>query len=371
VTVGADTARPLPGPVGPSSPPGEAIWRAHPAVARLLRALVVVLPVVISAGVVFGVDRSLPAPHRWPSMAGFACLNALLVLAIVFAVHRLMVRLLPLATLLSLSLVFPDRAPKRFKIALRANSTVQLRTRLLSTGNEKEDTGIASAFEDLLTYLAALGRHDRMTRGHCERVRAFVDLLAEEMGLSKSDQERLRWAALFHDIGKLHVPVKILRKPGKPTRNEWETLKQHPVDGNKLVMPLAPWLGPWTLAVEHHHEQFGGGGYPLGLVGMLLVTLLAPIAAMLIQLWVSRTREYEADASGAHLTGNPYALASALEKISGYSKQIPLVASPNNAHLFIVAPLLSGQTWASLFSTHPPIRERIQRLIGRPSVSGM
>jgi heat shock protein HtpX len=119
---------------------------------------------------------------------------------------------------------------------------------------------------------------------------------------------------------------------------------------------------------------FGGGGGDRrrgGGIGAIFMLLLAPIAAMLIQLWVSRTREYEADASGAHLTGNPYALASALEKISGVSKQIPLVASPNNAHLFIVAPLLSGQTWASLFSTHPPVKERIQRLIGRPSVSGI
>jgi heat shock protein HtpX len=116
---------------------------------------------------------------------------------------------------------------------------------------------------------------------------------------------------------------------------------------------------------------FGGGGdRRRGGLGALFMLILAPVAAMLIQLWVSRTREYEADATGAHLTGNPYALASALEKISASSKQIPLVASPNNAHLFIVAPLLSGQTWASLFSTHPPIKDRIQRLIGRPSVSG-
>jgi len=118
---------------------------------------------------------------------------------------------------------------------------------------------------------------------------------------------------------------------------------------------------------------FGGGGDRRreGGMGALVMLLFAPFAAMLIQLWVSRTREYEADASGAHLTGNPYALASALEKISAVGKQVPLVASPNNAHLFIIAPLLSGQTWASLFSTHPPVRERIQRLIGRPSVSGM
>src|SRR5579871_1376935 len=119
---------------------------------------------------------------------------------------------------------------------------------------------------------------------------------------------------------------------------------------------------------------FGGGGggdrRDRGGAGGLIMLLLAPFAAMLIQLWVSRTREYEADATGAHLTGNPYALASALEKISAVSRQVPLVASPNNAHLFIIAPLLTGQTWASLFSTHPPIQARIERLIGRPSVYG-
>jgi heat shock protein HtpX len=115
---------------------------------------------------------------------------------------------------------------------------------------------------------------------------------------------------------------------------------------------------------------FGGGQRRNGGLGALFMLLLAPIAATMIQLWVSRTREYEADASGAHLTGNPYALASALEKIAAASKQVPMLASPSTAHLFISAPRLTGQTWASLFSTHPPMRDRIQRLIGRPSVSG-
>lgn len=119
---------------------------------------------------------------------------------------------------------------------------------------------------------------------------------------------------------------------------------------------------------------FGGGGGDRrdrdGGIGALLMLFLAPIAALLIQLWVSRTREYEADASGAHLTGNPYALASALEKISTASRRVPLVASPSSAHLFIIQPLLSGQTLASLFSTHPPVQKRIERLIGRSSVSG-
>ncbi|MDE3200690.1 MAG: zinc metalloprotease HtpX [Acidobacteriota bacterium] len=112
-------------------------------------------------------------------------------------------------------------------------------------------------------------------------------------------------------------------------------------------------------------DREGGG------LGALVMLIVAPFAAMLIQLWVSRTREFEADHTGAELTGNPYALASALEKIEACSKQIPLVASPSTAHLFIMQPRLSGQTLMNLFSTHPPISERIERLIGRPSVSGI
>src|SRR6185312_8329031 len=115
---------------------------------------------------------------------------------------------------------------------------------------------------------------------------------------------------------------------------------------------------------------YGGGGGGSrdregGGLGALAMLILAPIAAMLIQLWVSRTREYEADASGAHLTGNPYALASALEKISSVSRRVRLPASPNTAHLFIVQPML-GVDFGNLFSTHPPIAKRIERLTGMP-----
>ena len=106
-----------------------------------------------------------------------------------------------------------------------------------------------------------------------------------------------------------------------------------------------------------------------GLAGIFML-ILAPIAATLIQLAISRSREYEADATGAEITGNPYALASALEKLEAYSKRVPLQASPSTAHLFIVQPLLSGHDFASLFATHPPIPKRIERLIGRSSVYG-
>jgi len=107
-------------------------------------------------------------------------------------------------------------------------------------------------------------------------------------------------------------------------------------------------------------DREGGG------LGALLMLILAPIAAMLIQLAVSRAREYEADATGAHFTGNPYALARALEKLDAYSKRLPMAASPSTAHLFIVQPRI-GFGLASLFSTHPPIWKRIERLTGRPA----
>lgn len=104
-----------------------------------------------------------------------------------------------------------------------------------------------------------------------------------------------------------------------------------------------------------------------GLTGLLML-ILAPIAATLIQLAISRSREYEADATGAKETGNPYALARALQKLDSYSRRIPLQASPSTAHLFIVAPLLGSGGFANLFSTHPPIKDRIHRLIGRDLV---
>jgi len=109
-------------------------------------------------------------------------------------------------------------------------------------------------------------------------------------------------------------------------------------------------------------EDRGGGG-----IGALIMIFLAPLAALLIQLAVSRSREYGADDTGAHWTGNPYALASALGKIEAYSRRTPLVATPSTAHLFIIQPFLGGMSFGNLFSTHPPTAKRIERLTGRPA----
>jgi heat shock protein HtpX len=102
------------------------------------------------------------------------------------------------------------------------------------------------------------------------------------------------------------------------------------------------------------------GNNPIALLAMMI---LAPLAATLIQLWISRTREYAADASGAQMTGNPYGLVDALKKIDAISKRVPLDANPATAHMFIIKPF-SGGGLASLFSTHPPTEKRIRALLG-------
>jgi heat shock protein HtpX len=114
--------------------------------------------------------------------------------------------------------------------------------------------------------------------------------------------------------------------------------------------------------------MFGGGGRdrdrnggPLAAIAMMIV---APIAALLIQMAVSRSREYQADATGAHFTGNPGALASALRKMESYATRVPMRSSPATAHMYIIAPLLGGMSFGKLFSTHPPTAERIARLTG-------
>src|ERR1700751_271191 len=124
-------------------------------------------------------------------------------------------------------------------------------------------------------------------------------------------------------------------------------------------------MGRWAMIFGgmggRDREDRGGGG-----LAALFMLIVAPIAASLIQLAVSRSREYQADATGAHFTGNPYALASALQKLDAYSRRVPMQASPSTAHLFIIQPLL-GMNFGRLFSTHPPIAKRIERLTGRPA----
>ena len=121
---------------------------------------------------------------------------------------------------------------------------------------------------------------------------------------------------------------------------------------------MAQWAALFGGARGSDEEEGGGAG---GIVGMLVLAILAPLAAMLIQMAISRAREYLADAAGAQISRKPWALADALEKLERGSAVVPMNANPATAHMFIVNPL-SGSSILKLFSTHPPVEERVARL---------
>ncbi len=127
------------------------------------------------------------------------------------------------------------------------------------------------------------------------------------------------------------------------------------------IMMLAS-MARWSAIFGGGHRSDNNGG-GMGAIGMIAMSIIAPMAAMIVQMAVSRSREYLADATGARIAGSPEGLARALEKLGGYAKRIPMDASPSTAHMFIVNPL-SGKSLQSLFSTHPPVEERISRLRG-------
>ena len=247
--------------------PVEGHWRDRPVPAAAIRGAIVAVPFAVAVGAGLLVGRALPAPHTAvPTALWWGAVLVASVLALIGS-EKLCRRLLPLAVLLELSLLFPDRAPSRFRTALRSGSSRHLRELLEEArraGVEGDPTKTAGT---ILSLVAALGAHHRPSLGHSERVRAFVDLVAEEMHLPVRDRHRLRWAALLHDVGKVTVPLDILDNTGDLRTEQWAVIRRHPDEGRELVAPLREWLGPWAVAVEHHHERWDGLGYPAGLQG--------------------------------------------------------------------------------------------------------
>jgi putative nucleotidyltransferase with HDIG domain len=189
---------------------------------------------------------------------------AIISTVVLFGVDRATRKALPLAVLLDLTLVFPDEAPSRFRVALRSGGTRTLQQRIEDYRAIGDDHP-AEAAEHVLELVAALSQHDRRTRGHSERVRAYANMIGNELGLDDEQVDKLQWAALLHDIGKLEVPFEILNKPGKLDADEYDVIKTHPEIGAQFAAPLAGWLGEWVHAVGQHHERWDGGGYPTGL----------------------------------------------------------------------------------------------------------
>jgi Bacterial Ig domain/HD domain len=243
-------------------------WRARSARAAVLRLLVFLIPITASLLFVHVASTVVAVPTSsfllfiswWVGMSGSATV-------VLMAVDRLARRLLPLVALYKLSLVFPDAAPSRFKAAMRTSTVESLEQRVADVRRHAADDTPVEAAERLLALVSELNSHDRLTRGHSERVRAYARMIGEELHLDDRDLDLLNWAALLHDVGKLRVPGEILTKAGAPSDEEWRVLREHPAFGAELVDPLAGWLGEWALAVRDHHERWDGHGYPRGLSG--------------------------------------------------------------------------------------------------------
>jgi putative nucleotidyltransferase with HDIG domain len=241
-------------------------WRSRKVSALLVRVLAFAVPLL--AGYLAGrvVAGLMEPPVTVPGVVAWWVVVIATAGLAAHVAERFTRKLAPLSALLHMTLAFPDKAPSRFRIALRAGNISELKNRL-AHATSRGDDDLANAAELILSLSAALSKHDRRTRGHSERTRAYTDLLAEELGLSLPDRDKLRWAALLHDVGKLEVPAEILNKPGRLDDDEWHIVSQHPIEGMRLIAPIAGWLGHWATTIEHHHERWNGSGYPHGLAG--------------------------------------------------------------------------------------------------------
>jgi len=246
--------------------PGDR-WQGRPILSKMVSGAVIVVPIVLSIIAATMTAHLLPRPRATLSLAGWWVAVLVVPTGVLFASDRLARRALPLAVLLKMTMVFPDRAPKRLAVVRKSGSTRDLARRVEEARTHGIEDEPVVAAEKILALASALNAHDGHTRGHGERVRVLTDLIAEELDLPAHDRDRLRWSALLHDIGKLAVHPLTLNKPGKLEHYEWEIVKNHPLEGARLTAPLAGWLGEWANTIAEHHEQYDGTGYPYGLKG--------------------------------------------------------------------------------------------------------
>ncbi|MCJ7701592.1 MAG: response regulator [Anaerolineales bacterium] len=179
----------------------------------------------------------------------------------------------------------------------------------LNRSNQLRIIRLREAYESSLMMLAnAIEVRDSYTRGHVERVRDYALLMAQQMGWGTVQLNRLRFGAILHDIGKIHIRESILRKKGKLSEQEWQLIREHPITGAEMVKDI-PYLQDALPIIIHHHEYWDGSGYPHGLAGQDI----PPTARIVVV----------ADAFDAMTTDRPYqpskTLAEALKEIVAYA----------------------------------------------------
>ena len=254
------TSSPTAAPIRvPDADPG---WKPRPWAGRSVGAAWYGVNLVVAAAVSEAVVALVGRPPGWLATVGWLVGLSAVSCAALAVVRPMAVRLLPLQALLRLGLAFPGQAPSRFRVALRAGNPKLAVAKARATIARGADPLPGDAARTVVELVGALSLHDAATRGHSERVRAYSELIGEELGLDPDARQGLRWAGLVHDVGKLLIPAEILNKAGSLTPEEWEIIRRHPADGARMARPLAPWLGEWTDAVLDHHERWDGQGYP-------------------------------------------------------------------------------------------------------------
>ena len=273
-------------------------WAASPTMARVVRVAIFVLPIIGAWLIVRIVRDDIYRPDHPLGIVVWAIQAIVVASSTSLLIDRFVSRFLPLASLLGLSLAFPDQAPSRFSMALKTGTIRKLEAHLAEASERGLDADEGVAAKQAIELVTLLGRHERLTRGHTERVRAYTELIAVEMGIDEASRQRLAWAALLHDIGKLTVPSYILNSAGKPSDEEWTILRGHPAAGEAFVEPLADWLGEWRGATSEHHERWDGGGYPRGLAGTEISLAGRIVAAADAYDVITSKRSYKAAMSG-------------------------------------------------------------------------
>jgi hypothetical protein len=234
-------------------------WHSRPVLAGLTRTVLFAVPLALAVLAVRALHQFVLGDFApWLQLA----VSAVVGIVVALLTERATRRFLPLPALLRMSMLFPGRAPSRLLVTRRAGSEAALRRML-----EARDPDPQQAATAMMALIGALAAHDKRSRGHCERVRLFTDMIADELTLTRGERDRLCWAALLHDVGKLEIATAILNKPGALNASEWERMRRHPTDGARLCAPLLAWLGPSGRGIAEHHEKYDGTGYPNGISG--------------------------------------------------------------------------------------------------------